>query len=57
MDIENEAHNNFNDKDKEKANMVSNINIEEPLDAEDISCATMVVLESNPTSQMSWLSQ
>ena len=39
-DIENEAHNNLKDKDKEKANVASSVIIEEPLDATDILCAT-----------------
>ena len=36
----NEAHNNFKDKDKEKANVAASVIIEEPLDATDILCAT-----------------
>ena len=41
MDSENEAHNSFKDKDKEKANVVSSVIIKEPLDAKDILCATI----------------
>ena len=40
-DIENEARNNFKDKDKEKAIVASIVIIEEPSDAKDILCATM----------------
>ena len=38
---ENEAHNNFKGKEKEKANVASNIIIEKPLDVETILCPTI----------------
>ena len=40
-DDENEAHNSFKDKDKEKANVASSVIIEETSDAKDILCTTM----------------
>ena len=43
-DIENEAHNNLKDKDKEKANVASSVIIEEPSNAEDILCVAMATL-------------
>ena len=41
MDIENEAHYNFKDKDREKAKVASSVIIEKPSNEEDILCATM----------------